>query len=95
MEELTLPQLSTEQLETLCTKAEDAARNQISSRVPSKSVEHLNVIVEVEGSEILNLLIDIDLVLKPHTNSINAKQVVDEAIKRAFRVAEDYLRTLK
>ena len=48
MEELGIPDLTTEQIEMLCAKAENAARKYILSKVPSKMVEKLNISVEVD-----------------------------------------------
>jgi hypothetical protein len=95
VEELELPELTTEQIETLCSTAENAARKHVLSRVSSKSVKRLNVSVEAEGSKTLNLSIDVDLALSSQVKGVDAKNLADEAVKEALRAAENYLRTLK
>ena len=95
MEELEIPELTTEQIENLCSTADNAARKHVLSRISSKIVEKLNVIVEAEGSKPLNLSIDVDLALVPQVKGIDAKTLVDEAAKAALIASENYLRTLK
>ena len=95
VEELELPELTNEQLETLCSTAEDAARKHILSKVSLKNVERLNIIVEAEGSKPLNLLIDVDLTLSPRVKDVAEKSLADEAAKTGLRAAENCLKTLK
>jgi hypothetical protein len=95
VEELEIPELTTEQIENLCSTADNAARKHVLSRISSKIVEKLNVIVEAEGSKPLNLSIDVDLALVPQVKGIDAKTLVDEAAKAALIASENYLRTLK
>ena len=95
MEELNLLDLATEQIEILGSKVEIAVRKYISSKVTSRSMERLSVVVEVEDSKILNLLIDVDFALAPRINDIDAEEVANEATKMAIGAAENYLRTLK
>jgi len=95
LEELELPELTTEQTETLCTTAENAARKHVLSKMPTKNLERLNVIVEAEGSKPLNLTIEVNLELAAQAKGVDAKGVADEAAKRALAAAENYLRNLK
>lgn len=95
VEELELPELTNERLETLCSTAEDAARKHILSKVSVKNVERLNIIVEAEGSKPLNLLIDVDLTLSPRVKDVAEKSLADEAAKTGLRAAENCLKTLK
>jgi len=95
VEELKISELTTEQIETLCSTAENAARKHVLSKVSSKSVERLNVSVEAEGAKPLNLSIDVDLALSSQVKGVDAKNLADEAVKEALRAAENYLRTLK
>lgn len=95
MEELELPELASEQIETLCSTAENAVRRHVFSKVSSKNVERLNVSVEAEGSKPLNLSIDVDLALAAEQKGIESQSLADEAVKAAFKAAENYLRTLK
>ena len=95
MEELEIPELTTEQIETLCSTAENAARKHVLSKVSSKRVERLNVSVEAEGSKPLNISIDVDLTLAAQMKGVDAESLADEAVKEALRATENYLRTLK
>jgi hypothetical protein len=95
VEELGLPDLTTEQIETLCEIAEKTARKHILSKVRSKVVENLDISVEAEGTKPLNLNIEIDLALSPKTTNLNADTLVNEAIKEALEASDNYLRKLK
>jgi FKBP-type peptidyl-prolyl cis-trans isomerase (trigger factor) len=95
VEELEIPELTTEQIETLCTTAENAARKHVLSRISSKNIEKLNVSVEAEGSKPINLSIDVDLELAPQVKDADVKALADEAAKAALRASENYLRMLK
>lgn len=95
VEELGVPDLTTEQIETLCEIAEKTARKHILSKVRSKVVENLDISVEAEGTKPLNLNIEIDLALSPKTTNLNADTLVNEAIKEALEASDNYLRKLK
>jgi hypothetical protein len=63
VEEIELPELTTEQTETLCSTGEDATRKHILSRISAKQVETLKVFVEAEGPKPLKFSIEIDFQL--------------------------------
>lgn len=94
MEELGLEELTDEQIEELCLKAEEAARKHVLSRVASKNIETLNIAAEAEGAKPLSLKVEVNLELSPSTRNIRVKQITDEAVKTAFTSAEEYLRGL-
>lgn len=94
MEELGLPELIAEQIEALCLTAENAARKHVLARVSSKMVERLNVSVEADGVKPLNLTVEIDLALSPQMKDLNVDKLVEEAVKEALKVSENYLRKL-
>lgn len=97
MKEIGLPELTPEQIEELCSIAEEAAREYILSRVPSKRVETLNISadVEIEGEKPLTLSVDVELTLSPLMRDCDVQKLADEAVKEAFTSAEKYLRELK
>jgi hypothetical protein len=95
VEELGIPDLTTEQIETLCSTAEDAARKHVLSRVPSKMVETLNISVEADGTKPVNLTVEIDLAVSPKMNNFDADALAKEAIKEALQASENYLRKLR
>jgi post-segregation antitoxin (ccd killing protein) len=93
--ELGLPDLTTEQIETVCQTAENAARKAVLSKVSSKLIEKLDISVEAEGLKPLNITVEIDLVLASEAKGVDAKAVVDQAINEAHKASESYLRTMK
>jgi len=93
--ELGFPDLTTEQSETLCSTAEEAARKHILLKVSFKMVEKLDISVEVEGIKPVNITVEIDLVLSPKMRGLDAEALVNEAVEEAHRASENYLRKLK
>lgn len=92
MEDLGIPELANEQLEELCTLAEEAARKHVLSKVPSKRIETLDISVEVEGITPLNLTINVDMQLSPLMKDFDVQKLANEAIQEAFTLAEEYLK---
>jgi hypothetical protein len=95
VDEIGIPELTTEQIETLCTTAEDAARKHILAKVSSKMVERLDISVEAEGAKPLNLTVEVELALSPQANDIDADALAGEAVEEALAASEKYLRKLK
>jgi len=95
VEELGLPELTTEQIEELCSITEEAAREYVLSKVPSKRIETLNISVEVEGTKPVTLTVEIDVALSPLMKDFDVQKLVDEAVNEAFTSAKKYLRELK
>jgi hypothetical protein len=95
VEELGLPDLTTEQIETLCSTAEHAARKHILSKVPLKMVDKLNVSVEVEGSKPVNVTVEVDLGLSPKIKDVDVEALTKDAVKAGLDASEIYLRKLK
>ena len=95
MEEIGLPELTPEQVEELCSIAEEAAREYVLSKVPPKHVETLNISVETDGEKTLTLTVDVEIVLSPLMQEYDIQRLADEAVKEAFKSAEKYLRELK
>lgn len=95
MEELGIPDLTTEQIETLCQNAENAARKHILSSLSSKMVEKLNISVKAEGEKSLNITVEIDLALSPRMKNFKVDMLAKEAVEKAFKESENYLRKLK
>ena len=94
MEELGLPELTTEQIEALCSTAEDAARKHVLSKVPAKKVERLNISVEADGAKPLNLTVEIDMALSSQMKDLDSEKLANEAVKEALKASENYLRKL-
>jgi len=93
--ELGLPELTTEQIQTLCETAENAARKSILSKISSKMVERLDISVEAEGTKPVNLTVEINLVLTQTAKDVDADTLVKEAVVQAHLASENFLRKLK
>ena len=95
MEDLGIPELTSEQVEELCAVAEKTAREYVTAKVPSKRIETLNISVEVEGTKPVTVTIDVDVVLSPLMKDFDVKDLVEGAVKEAFVSVDEYLRALK
>ena len=95
VEELGIPDLTTDQIEDLCSITENVARKHILSKVTLKMVEKLDIIVEADGTKPMNITVEIDLVLSPEMKGFNADALVNETVKEAVKASEIYLRKLK
>jgi post-segregation antitoxin (ccd killing protein) len=93
--ELGIPELTTEQIEILCSTAENAARKYVLSKVTSKMVDRLDISVEATGSKPVNVTVEVDLALTPQAKGINAEALVKEATNEAHKASENYLRKIK
>ena len=95
MVELGIPELSTDQIEALCSSAENAARKYVLSKVSSKMVDRLDISVEAEGAKPVNVTVDINLVLSPEAKGIDVEMLVKEAVNEAYKSVENCLRKIK
>jgi hypothetical protein len=95
VERLGIPELTTEQIEALCSTAENAARKYFLSKVPQKMVEKLNISVEADGAKPVNLTVEIDAALSPQMKDFDLDTLVGEAVKEALNASENYLRKLQ
>ena len=95
MDELGIPELSTEQIEILCAAAEEEARKWVLSKVSPKMVDRLDISVEAEGSKPIEVSVEINLQLTPEAKDVDAQTLVNEATDAAHKAVEKYLRKLK
>ena len=95
MVELGIPELTTEQIETLCSTAENAARKHVLSKVSSKMVDRLDISVEAARSKPVKVTVEVDLALSPQAKGIDAEMLAKEATNEAHKASENYLRKLK
>ena len=95
MVELGIPELTTEQIELLCSTAEDAARKYVLSKVSSKNIDRLDITVEAEGIKPVNVTVEVNLALSSQVKSIDAEALVKEAVGEAHKATENFLRTIK
>lgn len=94
MEELVIPELTSEEIEALCLAAENAARKYVLSKVSSKTVEKLDISVEADGAKPMTLAVEVDITFLPKMKNIDAQKLVNETIRETFEFAENYLRKL-
>jgi hypothetical protein len=95
MGELGFPELTTEQIELLCSTAENAARKHILSKVAQKDVDCLDISVEADGAKPVNVTVEINLILSPQTKDVDAEALVKEAVDAAHKSVENFLRKIK
>lgn len=95
MVELGIPELTTEQIETLCSTAENAARKYIVSKVTSKALDRLDIAVEVDGVKPVKVAVEINLLLTPKAKDIDAEALVKAAVDEAHKATEHFLRKIK
>ena len=89
-----ISELTEEQVQALCETAENAAREYVLSKVPSKKISELNITVEAEGKIPLTLNVEVEVSLSPLMKDFDVQQLVDEAVKEAFASAERYMREI-
>ena len=93
--ELGFPELTTEQIELLCSTAEDVARKYVLSKISSKDIDRLDISVEADGSKPVNVTVEINLILSAQTKDVDADALVKEAVNQAHKAAENFLRNIK
>jgi Protein of unknown function (DUF3194) len=93
--ELGFPELTTEQIENLCSTAENAARKYILSKVSNKDIDRLDISVEADGSKPVNVTVEIDLILGSQTKNVDADALVKETVNEAHKATENFLRKIK
>jgi hypothetical protein len=93
--DLGIPELTTEQIETLCSIAEGAARKFVLSNVSAKMVDRLDIAVEASGSKPVNVSVEINLVLSGQAKDVDAQMLVKEAVSEAYKSIENHLRKIK
>jgi len=77
---------SENEVEQMCTAAEEAARKYILSKVSVKKVDDIDVTVEALGDKPLSLSVDVALEVANETQDMS--RLVDEATDLAFSAAE-------
>jgi hypothetical protein len=93
--ELGFPELTTEQIELLCSTAEEAARKYVLSKVSSKEIDRLDISVEADGSKPVSVTVEIVLSLASQTKNGDANALVEEAVNAAHVATENFLRKIK
>ncbi len=94
LEEFGIPELTSDQIETLCEIAEKAARSYVMARVPSRRISALDITVETEGSKPVMVTMDVEVSLSLLVRGCDVEKLANEATAEAFKSAEEYLRSL-
>lgn len=81
-----------DEIEAVCTAAEEAARRVVQSKISLKKVEDLNVAVEAIGDK--PLLLNVEVAVETATEDPQLETVVDNATDAAFTAAEAKLKEL-
>ena len=92
---LGIPELTTEQIETLCSTAEEASRRNVISKVSHKDIDRLDISVEADGSKPVNVIVEINLELSPQAKNVDTDALVAEAVNEAHKAIENFLRKIK
>ena len=95
MAEIGIPELTLEQVEELCERAEEAARNYVLSKVPTGRIAALDVSVDAEGTKPVTINVDVAVILSPLMKDFDVEALTEEATKCAFAIIEEYLRELE
>jgi hypothetical protein len=77
---------TTDEVEQMCTAAEEAARRYLLSKVSLKRVSELDVTVDAVGDK--PLVVDIDVAIELAAGNQDSQALVDEATHLAFSAAE-------
>jgi hypothetical protein len=93
--EIGIPELTLEQVEELCERAEQAARDYVLSKVSTRRIAVLDVSVDAEGTKPVTIDVDVTVVLSPLMKNFDVEALTQEATKQAFAIIEEYLRELK
>jgi hypothetical protein len=94
LDEIGIPELTSEQLEKLCEITEKAARQQILKEVSLQRITDLNVTIGIEGSKPVTVNVDVKITLSPLMRNYDVQRLVNEAKDRAFKTIEKYLGNL-
>ena len=81
-----------EEIELICTAAEEAARRSILFKIPVQKVEDLNLSIEALGDKPLSLTIEV--ALETDLEDPELGTIIDSATDAAFAAAEAKVREL-
>jgi phosphoribosyl-dephospho-CoA transferase len=90
-----IPELTLEQVEELCERAQQAARTYVLSKVSTGRIATLDVSVDAEGTKPVTVNVEVTVVLSPLMKDFDVEALTKEATKRAFAIIEEYLRELR
>ena len=94
LEEIGIAELTTEELEKLCEKGEQAARTYILSKVQERRISALDITVDTEGSKPVTVNVEVEITLSPLMKNFDVDRLAKEATEKAFQAINEYLREL-
>jgi hypothetical protein len=94
VEDLSMPELTDEQMEGLCLAAEKAAREYVLTKVSSKKIERLDISAEADGKKPVELRVEVEITLSSSMKHYDVRNLVDDAVRKAFSSAEEQLREM-
>jgi len=94
LEEIGIPELTSEQLEKLCEIAEKTARDHVYSKVSPRQVSTLDITVDTEGAKPVTVSVDVELTLSSSLKDYDAEKLAEEATSKAFQAIKEYLSEL-
>ena len=86
-------ELTTEEVEQICTVAEEAARKHLLLKIPLKRLSDIDVTVDAFGGK--PLVVNIDVAIELAGGNQDLQPLVDEATDLAFSAAEAKVKELK
>lgn len=89
-----IPNLTSEQIETLCEIAEKTARKHILSKIPIHRVSDIDITIDIEGQKPINVNLDLEITLSLPIKDHDIQKLVNEAKEKAFLAIEEYLREI-
>ena len=81
-----------DEIEAICTAAEEAARRYILSKLSLKKLEDLSLAVEAVGDKPLSL--NVEIAVETEVDDPNLRATIDEATDAAFAAADAKVREL-
>lgn len=94
MEEIGIPELTSDQRKELCEIAENSARKYILSHVASSKIAAFNITIDAQGTKPLSVDVDIEITLTPPLKDYDVTKLTHDAREKAFTAIETYLRKL-
>ncbi len=91
-EKIAISELSLDELQSVCESTELEVRRFIFSKVASKLVDDMNILVDADASPPASINIEVDLRLSPLVKGMDADRLVGDAVDHGFRSAEERVR---
>lgn len=95
MSERPISTLTYDELEKICTVAEEAARKYIFSKVSKEYVSDLHISVDLEGQDTLNVSVEVEIKLSPLCRKVNVQEIADGSVRAAFEAIEKCLNEIR